>query len=181
MRALRRCTVTAGFVAAILMAPGAATAQAPEPPDLSPEHEAIAFLIGDWVTSSEWPDGRTAPGALRYEWVLGGGWMHVRFVGDHPDAPVWEAVAMQRFNSDTGEYESYSFPPGGPPVRYRGSLPEPGLFRIEITDDQGVRSGIDYHAREDGGVYQENWVQPPDGDREVTLRTRYRRSDSGGD
>jgi len=140
---------------------------------LSPEHERIDFLVGEWRTTSEFADGRVSEGDLRYRWVLGGGWMQVTFVGEAPDGGFWETHAMQRWNPDKGRYESFVFRDGGPPVLYTGSSPEPGVYRIEGTSDEGVTIGIDYRATEDGGVFQENWALR-DGERQVTLRTTYR-------
>ena len=154
----------------VAMVPGPATAQVDE-------HRAIDFLVGEWHTTSEWPDGRTAEGVLSYRWVLGGGWMKVEFVGDHPETPVWEAHAMQRWNPETSGYEAISFAQQGPPIHFEGSVPEPGLFRIERSSD-GATTGIDYRETEDGMVYQENWVEE-DGERRITLRSWYRHPEPG--
>jgi hypothetical protein len=151
-----------------LTLPGALASQTP----LSPEHRAIAFLEGRWETTSEFPDGRAARGDLRYEWVLGGGWMRITFIGEAPDGAVWETHAMQRWDPDERRYESFVFRDGGPPVHYTGSVPGPGLYRIQGTNDAGVTIGIDYRETDDG-VYQENWALV-DGERQVTLRTTYR-------
>jgi hypothetical protein len=155
--------------AAALAAPAGAHAQA----DLSTEHQAIAFLVGHWETTSEFADGRVALGDLRYQWVLGGGWMRITFTGEAPDGGVWETHAMQRWNPEAEGYESFVFRDGGPPVHYTGSAPGPGRYRIQGTSDAGVTIGIDYRATDDGGVYQENWALV-DGERRVTLRTTYR-------
>lgn len=157
------------LAAALLLAPAGLPAQS----ELSPEHRRIDFLAGEWITRSEFPDGTVAEGRLSYRWVLGGGWMQVVFVGDAPDGGVWETYAMQRWNPDERAYESLVFRDGGPPVRYRGISPEPGVYRIEGTNAQGIRIGIDYRATDDGAVYQENWARV-DGERRVTLRTTYR-------
>lgn len=140
---------------------------------LTPEHEAIAFLVGEWITTSEFPDGRTAEGRLSYRWVFDGAWMRVEFRGDHPDGRLWEAHAMQRWDPEAGAYESWSFRADDVPLHYRGSVPEPGLYRIEIQGPDGGRSGIDYHRRDDGTVYQENWTINGI-ERRITLRTTYR-------
>jgi hypothetical protein len=158
------------FVACSLLVPTSLQAQI----RLSPEHQQIDFLVGEWRTTSQFPDGRVAEGDLRYRWVLGGGWMQVTFIGEAPDGAVWETHAMQRWNPDEGEYESIVFRDGGPPVRYRGTIARPGVYSIEGTPAAGVTMGIDYHATEDGAVYQENWALE-DGERRVTLRTTYRR------
>ena len=140
---------------------------------LSPEHERIDFLVGEWRTTSQFPDGTSAEGELSYRWVLGGGWMQVVFVGQAPDGGVWETYAMQRWNPELGAYESLVFRDGGPPVRYRGHSPGPGRYEIEGTAADGTLIGIDYQATDDGAVYQENWALV-DGERRVTLRTHYR-------
>jgi len=162
---------TAGF-AAIPLSTGTPTLSETTP-TLSPEHEAIAFLVGEWITTSEFPDGRTAEGRLSYRWVFDGAWMKVEFRGDHPDGRLWEAHAMQRWDPEAGAYESWSFRADDVPLHYRGSVPEPGLYRIEIEGPDGGRSGIDYHRRDDGTVYQENWVINGI-ERRITLRTTYR-------
>ncbi len=161
---------------ALVTAQTTAGAPAPPPiatPTLSPEHEAIAFLVGEWITTSEFPDGRTAEGRLSYRWVFDGAWMKVEFHGDHPDGRLWEAHAMQRWDPEAGAYESWSFRADDVPLHYRGSVPEPGLYRIEIEGPDGGRSGIDYHRRDDGTVYQENWAINGV-ERRITLRTTYR-------
>jgi hypothetical protein len=140
---------------------------------LSPEHEAISFLVGEWRTTSEFPDGRTGDGELEYRWVFDGGWMKVEFHGDHPDGAMWEAHVMQRWNPEAGSYEAWVFRGGGEPLPHTGTLVEPGHFRVQHTTEEGVTTGIDYHAMDDGSVYQENWVVE-EGTRTVTLRTRYR-------
>jgi hypothetical protein len=166
---VRLSLLAALALALTLAAPAGAHAQA----GLSPEHQAIAFLEGQWETTSEFADGRVARGDLRYEWVLGGGWMRITFTGEAPDGGFWETHAMQRWNPDGGHYESFVFRDGGPPVHYTGSVPGPGRYRIQGTNDAGATIGIDYRATDDGGVYQENWALV-DGERRVTLRTTYR-------
>jgi hypothetical protein len=160
---------SASFLA---MPPGAA-AQAPEPsPELSPEHERIAFLVGEWRTISEFPDGQVGRGELSYRWVLDGSWMKVEFRGDHPSGTPWEAQAMQRWNPDQGAYEAWVFGGTGPPLHFRGTLEGPGHFRVMYAPEGAPTTGIDYHRQEDGTVLQENWVDDG-GDRRTTLRTRY--------
>jgi hypothetical protein len=70
---------------------------------LSPEHEAIAFLIGEWRTTSTFADGRTGTGRLEYRWVLGGAWMKVEFRGRHPDGVRCDTHVMQRLHDERGE------------------------------------------------------------------------------
>jgi hypothetical protein len=142
---------------------------------LSAEHEPIAFLAGDWHTTSEWPDGRSAEGRLQYRWVFGGAWMKVEFHGQHPAGVLWESHVMMRWDPDADGYRSWVFRADGPPLIYHGSVPEPGLFRISHTTADGIVSGIDYRRLDDGTVYQENWVLTAEA-RRVTLRTRYRRA-----
>jgi hypothetical protein len=144
-------------------------------PALSPEHERIGFLVGEWHTTSRAPDGTAREGRLAYRWVLGGAWMRVEFVGDTPPGVIWEAHVMQRWNPDAGEYEAWAFAGDGPPIRYRGHSDGPGHFGIQATSADGATSGIDYHRRDDGTVYQENWALR-DGARQVTLTTTYRRA-----
>jgi hypothetical protein len=139
---------------------------------LSPEHEAIAFLIGEWRTTSTFADGRTGTGRLEYRWVLGGAWMKVEFRGRHPDGVLWDTHVMQRWHEERGEYEAWIFPAEGDPLRYRGTMIEPGVYRIALEPRPGVVTGIDYHRRDDGSIYQENWVLGDEG-RRVTLRTTY--------
>lgn len=142
--------------------------------NLSPEHERIAFLVGEWRTSSEFPDGAEGEGELEYRWVFDGRWMNVEFHGSHPRGAPWEAHVMQRWNPEDEAYESWVFRGDGPPLRYRGSSPDPGFFRVEHTSEAGVTVGIDYHEQSDGSVYQENWVME-EGERSVTLQTQYSR------
>ena len=144
---------------------------------LSPEHEQIQFLMGEWQTLSEYPDGTIVPGELSYRWVLGGAWMRVEFQGDPPGGGVWEAHVMQRWSPDEEEYEVWVFAGPGPPVRYRGSSPEPGVYLVEARTEDGLRTGIDYRLMDDGAIYQENWVVT-EGQRQITLRTAYEPTES---
>jgi len=133
----------------------------------------LSFLEGTWNTLSVYPDtGVEAPGMLTYEWVLGGAWMKFTFIGDHPQAPIWEAHGMMGW--ENGSLVSYAFFSADPPVHYAGSFLEDGTFRIELNND-GTRSGIDYSPTENGGVYQENWLIDSEGKRHVRLKTTYTR------
>lgn len=171
---LRPSPVPAASLLALVL-PSLLSAQ----PALSEEHRRIDFLVGEWRTTSEFPDGRTGEGELEYRWVFEGAWMKVEFTGEHPDGVLWEAHAMQRWDPDSGTYQSWVFRPGGPPLRYEGATPEPGLYRIRHTSEDGTTSGIDYRRQDDGTVAQENWVLE-EGERRVTLRTRYRPRSNGG-
>jgi hypothetical protein len=166
-----------GLLLATLLLAGSLPLLAPAPlagqNSLPPEHEAMAFLIGEWRTTSEFPDGRTAEGSLRYRWVFDGAWMQVEFFGERDWGGIWEAHVMQRWDPESEAYESWVFQANGPPLQYQGSVPEPGVFRVEHSPAPGVRAGIDYHRQDDGTVYQENWAVEGD-DRRVTLRTNYR-------
>lgn len=167
-----------GFAATPLAAPLAAgplaaQTQEADAQQRSQAHERIDFLVGQWHTTSTFPDGRTGEGELEYRWVFDGAWMKVEFHGDHPDGTLWEAHVMQRWDPEAGAYRSWVFRPDGPPLEYRGSVPEDGLFRIEYSPEPGITTGIDYHRQEDGTVYQENWIVEG-GERRVTLRTEYR-------
>jgi hypothetical protein len=139
------------------------------------EHQRIDFLIGEWYTASEFPDGRAAQGELSYRWVLGGEWMKVEFSGDHPGGGPWEAHGMQRWNPEQNAYEAWVFAAPGPPIRFHGTSDGPGHFRIEQSLESGGASGIDYRLQDDGSVHQENWITE-NGERRVTLETRYRSS-----
>jgi hypothetical protein len=159
-----------------LLAPGLVAPPLSAQSTLSEAHEGIDFLVGRWYTASEFLDGRIGEGELEYRWVFDGAWMKVEFHGEHPDGALWEAHVMQRWDPEAGGYRSWVFRPDGPPLVYRGSVPEEGLFRVEYSPEPGVTTGIDYHRRDDGTVYQENWVEE-DGQRRVTLRTDYRPRD----
>jgi len=140
---------------------------------LSAKHQAIDFLIGEWRTISEFPDGRVGEGELEYRWVLGGSWMRVEFTGEHPDALRWEAHVMQRWNPSIDAYEAWVFGGDADPLRFRGVLVGDGHFRVEYSPEEGVVTGIDYHRMEDGTVLQENWMEDAGG-RWLTLQTSYR-------
>lgn len=159
--------------AAALLAPALLATPVAAQLELSEAHQRIDFLVGQWHTVSEFPDGRIGEGALEYRWVFDGAWMKVEFHGEHPDGALWEAHGMQRWVPEAGAFRSWVFRPDGPPLQYRGSVPEDGLFRMEYTSEAGVTSGIDYHRLDDGTVYQENWVVEDD-QRRVTLQTDYR-------
>lgn len=170
-------TVAAFLVLGILQAPPPLQAQE----TLSPEHERIDFLVGSWTTVSQFPDGQEGTGELEYRWVFDGAWMKVEFQGVPPQGGGgWEAHVMQRWNPEKEGYEAWVFQAQGPPLLYRGSSPEPGLFRVEYEGDDGVVTGIDYHDMEDGTVYQENWILEPEAEeRRITLRTSYEPNSPG--
>jgi hypothetical protein len=160
----------------LLLALAAAAPRLHAQPALSPEHQRIDFLAGEWRTVSRTPDGTVRDGSLTYRWVLGGAWMRVEFIGDVPPGVVWEAHVMQRWSPDAGEYEAWVFAADGPPLHHRGRSDGPGHFSIRHTSPDGATSGIDYHRRDDGTVHQENWALR-DGVRQVTMTTTYRRAD----
>ncbi len=140
--------------------------------ELSTGHQRLNFLVGEWATISETAQGTTIPGRLEYQWVLGGQWLKVVFVGRPEDGRVWEAYAMLKYDPERGEYSSCAFFGANDPVRYRGYPVDDSTMRFEHETDTGT-SGIDYHDRGDGTVYQENWSLSPTGERTITLRTTY--------
>lgn len=139
----------------------------------SPEQQRLDFLAGSWTTLSETVKGDTIPGTLEYQWVLGKQWLRVVFIGEPDDGRVWEAYAMVKYDSESGEYVSYAFFNANDPVRYRGYPVDDSTLRFEYEGAEGT-VGIDYHNRGDGTVYQENWSLSPGGERTITLRTTYR-------
>ena len=143
--------------------------------DESAEKEAVEslnFLVGTWHTESTWPEnGEQAPGTLTYEWVLGGTWLKITFIGEHPTRPVWEAHGMIRYLPQKKRYEAIIFAGPDEPINLKGTILENGALRFEMEND-GILSGIDYRPMGDG-VYQENWTQEPGGSRVVRLKTTY--------
>lgn len=142
-------------------------------PTLTPEHQALSFMIGTWRTESTWPEsGEKVQGTLTYEWIVAGHWMKFTFQGKHPTRPYWEAHGVIQYDAAAKSYRSIAvWGPDGP-HEMKGTLVKPGLFRVQ-SESNGLASGIDYMAR-DGAVYQENWRMDKDGKRIVTLQTTYK-------
>ena len=160
-----------GVLLAVLVAASGTTVAA-QTADLSAEHRRLDFLAGRWSTMSETGQGISIPGTLEYEWVLGGQWLKVVFVGQPEDGRVWEAYAMVKYEPTSSEYVSYAFFNANDPIRYRGYPLDGTTLRFEHETADGT-FGIDYTDRGDGTVYQENWAMSPGGERTVTLRTTY--------
>jgi hypothetical protein len=132
----------------------------------------LNFLAGEWKTVSEFTSsGMKVEGNLTYYWVIGGEWLHCRFIGNHPDRPYWEAVAMMRFDSESGRYVSVAFFNDQMPVTMYGIAVGENTIRFERTIDDG-KTGIDYTDKGNGTVYQENWIEI-NGERTITLKTDY--------
>ncbi len=143
-----------------------------QPADSAHPLGRLSFLIGDWRTMST-PPGRSAiPGYLSYSWALGEQWIEVHFDGHPPDGGFWGAVAMIRYDRQTGEYVSWAFFGPDDPVRYTGSFINDSTLRFSHSSEQG-EFGIDYSAREDGTVFQHNWRMTSEGARQTTLETIY--------
>jgi len=156
--------------AALLVLTSPAVSQVPADSSLG----RLSFLIGDWTTESSPPGRSVIPGELSYHWALGGRWIEVHFDGHPPDGSFWGAVAMIRHDQATGGYVSWAFFGPGDPLKYLGAFVNDTTVRFSHVGDQG-EAGIDYHERSDGTVYQRNWRTTPDGARETTLETIYRR------
>jgi len=132
-------------------------------------------LIGNWKTHSHYPDsGMEAYGELKIRWILGGQWMFVEFIGQHPERSVWEAYALIKYDSKKSCYLSYSFFNENNPITMTGSWISSTTVRFKIKTNEGI-SGIDYTVKEDGTIYQENWLAPAQGERQVLLKTLYRK------
>lgn len=130
-------------------------------------------LIGNWKTHSRYPDsGLEVNGDLKIRWILGGQWMFVEFVGQHPERSVWEAYALIKFDIKEKCYLSYSFFNEKSPVIMTGSWITNNTIRFETKIKTGI-SGIDYTVNSDGTIYQENWYIPDHGKKEVLLNTDY--------
>lgn len=144
----------------------------------SPEMNKLNPLAGKWKTESTYPEsGLKVPGDLEYSYVLGGHWLMVRFIGHHPERSYWEAVAMIKYDHDSRSYVSFSFFNRGDPVRMTGDWISETTIRFSVKEPD--RSwGIDYTAKEDGTIFQENWLIGPSGLKKITLQTRYVRAES---
>jgi hypothetical protein len=134
--------------------------------------EPLGFLIGRWETMSVTARGDSAPGALEYQWVLGGDWIKVTFDGRPPDGRLWEAHVMITHEASTNAWISYAFYDAASPHRSQGTVLDDGTVRFRSERDGRV-TGIDYRDNGDGTVYQENWALGSDQERVVTLRTTY--------
>ena len=141
----------------------------------SPEMNKLRPLVGKWKTVSTHPEkDLKVAGDLEYSYVLGGHWLMVRFVGDHPQRSFWEAVAMIRYDPDRKSYVSFSFFNMGDPVRMTGRWISDATIRFS-TKDADRSWGIDYTIQKDGTIYQENWAIASGGPKRITLMTRYTR------
>ena len=132
-------------------------------------------FIGKWKTVSWYPDRELrVPGKLEYRWVLGKNWVLVIFIGQHPEREYWEAIAMIRFDPVKNCYISHDFFNDGDPIVMVGYWISKKTLRFEIKDDKGL-SGIDYTVKEDGSIFQENWIVRKGKKKKVTLKTTYAR------
>lgn len=130
-------------------------------------------LIGKWKTLSLYPDkGLKVPGDLEYRWVLGKNWVLCDFVGRHPEREYWAAIAMIKFDPSKKCYVSYDFFNADNPIVMTGRWISAATIRFELKNEQGS-SGIDYTVKEDGTIYQENWVLPEGKEKKITLKTDY--------
>ena len=131
-------------------------------------------FIGKWETQSLYPDtGLKVPGDLEYRWVLGKNWVLCDFVGRHPERKYWAAIAMIKFDVSKNRYISYDFFNADDPVIMTGYWLSAKTIRFEMKNDEGS-SGIDYTVKEDGSIYQENWVRKGT-TKNITLKTDYSR------
>ena len=133
----------------------------------------LSPFVGKWKTRSVFPEsGQVVHGKLEYKFVLGGNWVHIKFVGKHPDRPFWEAIAMIKFDRKKNGYVSYAFFNADEPGIMAGRWISKKTFRLESKNEKGAM-GIDYTVKQDGSIYQENWIVPKGGKRKITLRTNY--------
>jgi len=159
----------------VILLLGAGVSSLPAGEAANEEMEKLRPFVGVWKTDSVFPDnGLRVGGELEYRYVLGGHWLLVRFVGAHPDRSFWEAVAMIRYDGEKDAYVSFDFFAAADPVRMTGRWISDATVRF-LTEESGRTWGIDYTIREDGTVYQENWVVPAGGAKKVTLETTYSR------
>ena len=78
----------------------------------------LSFFLGQWITTSVTvPGGLEVSGDLSYESVLGGTYLLLRFVGDHPERPVYESYKMITWDASLGAYVAYTFARPGKPAR----------------------------------------------------------------
>ncbi len=139
--------------------------------------EKLQPLVGKWKTRSVFPGKNLeVPGELEYRWVLGKNWLRVEFVGQHPERSFWEAYVMIKFDTAKNLYIAYAFFNADDPVIEVGSWISDKTFRLESRDDKGKTVGaIDYTVKEDGTIYQENWVIDKNNQKQITLKTYYTR------
>jgi len=131
-------------------------------------------LVGKWKTLSFFTGkAEGIPGELEYRRVLGKNWLLVEFVGKHPEREYWEAYVMIKFDATKNAYVAYSFFGVDGPVIQTGSWVSEKTFRLEIRDEKGNSSGIDYNVKDDGTIYQENWLLDKDNQRQIRLKTVY--------
>ncbi len=136
------------------------------------EHDALNFLVGAWKTVSTDTQDVATPGDLTFEWMMEGHWLKCTFVGHRADGRLWEAYALFRYQAEAAHYKMYLFYPGDAPLEYEGQWLDETTLRFEGDMPNGV-IGIDYQKQADGTVYQENWVRPPGGTQQVSLKTTY--------
>ncbi len=132
-------------------------------------------FVGKWKTRSVYPDKELeVHGHLEYRWVLGKTWLLNQFVGKHPEKDYWEAYAMIKYDAAKQCYVSHDFFNGNDPIIMTGTWITKNTIRFQYKDEKG-KWGIDYTAKPDGSIYQENWVEGKKGTRKITLKTDYTR------
>ena len=128
-------------------------------------------FIGKWKTCSVFVDsGLEVKGNLEYRFVLGGHWIHVEFVGNHPSRPFWQAYVMIKYDEKKQSYVSHAFFSSGDPEMMNGHWISGKTLRFESKNEA---MGIDYTINDDGTIYQENWIKPKGGEKKLTLKTSY--------
>jgi hypothetical protein len=137
--------------------------------------QKLTPLTGHWKTHSTYTEsGVEAQGDLKIRWILGGQWLLIEFVGQHPKRTVWEAYALIKYDSKKHCYLSFSFFDENSPVTMTGSWITPHTVRF-LTKTENGSSGIDYTIKKDGTIYQENWMCSDQGKPQILLKTVYRR------
>ena len=176
---MMRCVRGAVLVVAIMLVLSISlSAVAQDDPNevVKAELKKLSFIIGHWNTlSTVVSNGLEAPGDLSYEYVLGDTYILCRFVGRHPERPVWEACELITWDAGLGAYAAYAFPSPEGPVRYIGrwTADDTVCFTLEKPDANGRTDRISYTGKPDGTVFQLNEITFGDGEWKPALRTIY--------
>ena len=175
---ISKLAITITILAVSMLFAGPLAAQDDSNEVVKAELKKLSFFVGEWKTDSTLvPSGKKAPGELSYKYVLGDTYLLLRFVGSHPEKPVWEACKMITWDAGLGAFVAYTFPTPEGPVRYIGrwTADDTITYTREEPYPDGSLDRISYTRKPDGTIFQLNEATDADGNWQPRLRTQYTR------
>lgn len=117
--------------------PAAASPAAVEAPRPAPELRKLAFLVGDWLHSENYPAGPSGPGGKgggrsKTSWVLGEQHLYVIYASKTPMGTV-EGRGFLGWDADARAYRMDWFDNAGRSVRYVGDFAPDGALVLKGT------------------------------------------------